>query len=72
MHRERHHAAVKQVGAGDGCRVGIELVEGHLAVRIDEVLLVDAPHALHRADIEVDVAEPFSVRVTSTSRQPKS
>ena len=49
---ERHHTIVHQVGGGERRLAVVELGEGHLGVGVDRRLLIDAPHALERADIE--------------------
>jgi len=49
---ERHHAVVQQVGGGDRGLAVVELGKGHLGVGVDEGLLIDPPHPLHRADVE--------------------
>ena len=49
---ERHDAIVEEIGRGDRRLAVIELGESDLGVGIDERLLVDAPDALHVADVE--------------------
>ena len=49
---ERQHSVVEDLGGGDRRLAVIELGEGHLGVGVDEGLLIDAAHALQRADIE--------------------
>jgi hypothetical protein len=49
---ERQHPIIQQLGGRDRRHPIIELRKAHLAIRIDEGLLVDAPDALERADVE--------------------
>ena len=49
---EGHDAVVEKVGGGDRRLSVIELGESHLGVGVDEGLLIDAPDALHVADVE--------------------
>ena len=49
---ERDDAIVHQVGGGERRLAVVQLGERHLGVGVDRRLLVDAPHALERADIE--------------------
>src|SRR6185295_7012785 len=43
---------IEQIGRRDRRLAVIQLGDGHLAVGVDEGLLIDAPDALHTADIE--------------------
>ena len=49
---ERDHPVIQQVGGGERRLAGIELGEADLGVGVDHRLLVDAAHALERADVE--------------------
>src|SRR4051794_168572 len=49
---QRDHAVVYEIGRRDRRLAIVELGTNHLAVGIDEGLLVDAPDPLHIADIE--------------------
>ena len=49
---EWQYPVVQEIGCRDRCLAIIELGEGHLGVRVDEGLLIDATHALQIADIE--------------------
>src|SRR5262249_17445766 len=49
---ERHHSIVEQVRCGKWGSPVVHLGETNLAIGIDERLLINAPHALHRSDIE--------------------
>ena len=62
---ERHHPVVEQIGGGERGLAVVELGEADLGVGVDEGLLVDAPDALERADVEgvlgAAVARAFAV-----------
>jgi hypothetical protein len=49
---ERDHPVVEQVGGGERGLAVVELGEADLGVGVDEGLLVDAPDALERPDVE--------------------
>ena len=52
LFKEGQHAIIQQIRRRNRRLLGIQLREPDLRIRVDEGLLVDAPHAFQRADVK--------------------